>query len=146
MSEYTTHFYPKRKRRSPRGDSSKSLAREKAWQAFSLYIRMRDREVCMMGTMYNGCGGVVQAGHVIPKAKSRAVYFDEKNVFGQCSWHNYRHSKPEHVHEYQNWYLQTFGESAWVQLQTRAAVQREDFTIEELRKIKSYYEHRVMEL
>jgi hypothetical protein len=135
--------YPKRKRRKNRDSSSKSLAREKAWQAFSLYVRMRDR-TCLMGAMYGGCSGPLQAGHVIPKNRSRFLYWSEDNVFGQCSAHNSEHNR--NASAYITWYIKTHGHEAWLDLERRSRIFRKDHTLVELRKLKSLYEHKTIEL
>ena len=67
--------------------SNKQKAKEKAWKAFSLYIRHRDSldgEICMCCS----CGRIyplkkMQAGHFIP-GRSNAVLFEENGVHAQC--------------------------------------------------------------
>lgn len=57
--------------------TSRAKAKEKAWNAFSLYIRERDG-VCVT------CGGPAQqAGHFID-GRGNAVLFSERGVHGQC--------------------------------------------------------------
>lgn len=56
------------------------------------------------------CGnrdGILQGGHLIPKASSRAVRFDLMNLFTQCSVCNGRHRFNQSP--YINWYIRTFG-------------------------------------
>lgn len=71
-----------------------SLAKKKAWSAFSLYIRTRD---CIKTTGYAESGrcitclreyprlglGGLQAGHFVP-GRTNAVLFDERGVHAQC--------------------------------------------------------------
>ena len=53
--------------------------KRKAWTAFSLWVRNRDRGVCFT------CGGNGnQAGHYIPRSLSSFLYFNEDNVHAQC--------------------------------------------------------------
>jgi hypothetical protein len=57
--------------------SPRAKAKEKAWKAFSLYIRTRDQVCCTCG------GAVQQAGHFID-GRHNAVLFSERGVHGQC--------------------------------------------------------------
>lgn len=63
---------------------SRSKIEKEAWDAFSLYIRERDK--------YKGCiscgGPVEQAGHMISRRR-RATKYDEQNVNGQCRSDNW---------------------------------------------------------
>ena len=60
-----------------RKKSEKQKAKERAWRAFSLYIRTRDKKCCTCG------GAVQQAGHFID-GRHNAVLFSERGVHGQC--------------------------------------------------------------
>lgn len=63
----------------PRGKrSERAKAKEKAWQAFSLYIRTRDKRCVTCPT-----GMAQQAGHFID-GRHNAVLFSERGVHGQC--------------------------------------------------------------
>ena len=77
----------KAKKKSPK----KSLLKQKAWQAFSKYVRLRD---CLLttGTLTHGrcitCGKVfefssLQAGHFIP-GRNNAILFNPVQVHAQC--------------------------------------------------------------
>lgn len=57
--------------------SPRAKAKEKAWNAFSLYIRTRDKKCCTCG------GAIQQAGHFID-GRHNAVLFQENGVHGQC--------------------------------------------------------------
>lgn len=57
--------------------SEKKKAKDKAWAAFSLYIRTRDKRCCTCG------GAVQQAGHFID-GRHNVVLFSERGVHGQC--------------------------------------------------------------
>jgi hypothetical protein len=72
------------------------VAKRRAWDAFSIYIRKRDakrdelildgdRAFCIScGRDYPAFGvGCLQAGHFIP-GRNIKVLFDEKQVFAQC--------------------------------------------------------------
>jgi len=81
--------------------------------AFSLYIRNRDR-TCLMGQKLGGCQGPLQAGHLI-SARKLPTKFDPMNVFGQCSYHNFRHSNGD-PHSYVQWFVETHGYDAYAAL------------------------------
>lgn len=77
-----------------RNQKSISLAKRKAWEAFSLYIRTRDSllttgntEGCACiscGRWYSRTGtGCIQAGHFLG-GRAGAVLFSEDGVHGQC--------------------------------------------------------------
>lgn len=88
-----------------RSENSLSRHKEKAWKAFSLYIRTRDCLKTMdridMGKcvtcskVYPRTGvGCLQAGHFLP-GRSNSILFDERGVHGQC-WqcNHYDHGRP----------------------------------------------------
>jgi hypothetical protein len=57
--------------------------KKKAWESFSRWIRNRDKGVCF--TCNRPCEGAgYHAGHYIPRSLSGYLYFDERNVHGQC--------------------------------------------------------------
>lgn len=60
----------------PKPKKLKSV-KNKAWVAFSLFIRTRDKKCCTCG------GAVQQAGHFID-GRHNAVLFSERGVHGQC--------------------------------------------------------------
>ena len=69
--------------------------RGKAWDAFSIFIRLRDSigqpivgprigRCCTCGKLYPAFGkGCMQAGHYVP-GRSNAVLFEEHNTHAQC--------------------------------------------------------------
>lgn len=83
-----------------KGTTPYKKAKDKAWDAFSLFIRTRDaikttgsREFCRCYTCANivpttGIGSI-QAGHFIPSRKN-ILLFDENQVRGQCFGCNIR--------------------------------------------------------
>lgn len=90
---------------------TKTIAKEKAWKAFSKYIRVRDAyattgfdEMCECVTCYKlfpvtgkGC---IQAGHFIP-GRNNGILFDERGVHGQCYGCNgFGRGKQPRYHEY----------------------------------------------
>ena len=77
---------------------SLSWWKQKAWDQFSLYVRVRDAlrttgdihdcVCCSCGRVKPAFGrGCIQAGHFIPGRKN-SVLFSEVGVHGQCSWCN----------------------------------------------------------
>ncbi len=77
-------------KRSPlkrKGKSEFSKAKEKAWKAFSLYIRTRDKFTCYTcGKNLKG-SRTLHAGHFISRTHA-SVLFDEINVHAQCMYCN----------------------------------------------------------
>lgn len=58
--------------------SSRAKAKDKAWRAFSEFIRARDKHCVTCST-----GEAQQAGHFID-GRHNAVLFQERGVHGQC--------------------------------------------------------------
>jgi len=72
-------------KRSPlkrKGKSKMSKLKARAWKAFSLFIRTRDRFICITCGK-TGTGSFMNAGHYISRRHSSTM-FDEKNVHAQC--------------------------------------------------------------
>lgn len=66
---------------------TKSLGwyQHKAWDAFSAYIRARDKGYCITCKKDGFTGSNYHAGHCIPSAAGGIILrFNEKNVNGQC--------------------------------------------------------------
>jgi hypothetical protein len=64
-----------------------SLAKWKKefWKTFAIYIKKRDKGVCITCGKVGLSGYEYQAGHCIPAGASPLkLYFDERNVSGQC--------------------------------------------------------------
>lgn len=80
MGSKSTRNGPRRRPKSP----SRAKLEKEAWDAFSLYIRERDKDKGCIS-----CGGPVeQAGHMISRRR-RATKYDERNVNGQCKSDNW---------------------------------------------------------
>lgn len=70
--------------------------KKKLWKVFSEFIRIRDSQngigmciSCKKPVPYPNSTGAWHAGHYYPRsAKYSSLYFDEKNVNGQCSYCN----------------------------------------------------------
>lgn len=74
----------------------RSKLEKEAWDAFSLYIRERDKDKGCIS-----CGtfeGVMQAGHMISRRR-RATKYDEHNVNGQCSKCNWADKFVSGIHD-----------------------------------------------
>ena len=136
MAEIERIMYKKRprKKRKDRAPNRRALERE-LWRIFSLYIRKRDGR-CMMGDMFGGCSGPLQAGHIISRRKLPTKY-DELNVHGQCASHNWQHNRnPE---RYTVWFIRNHGESVYWLMVQRSMVFTKVLTIPQLQeKIKEY--------
>ena len=90
----------------------------RAWEQFSLYIRLRDAlettgtedylVCCSCGKTYPAFGtGCAQAGHFIP-GRSHALLFREKGVQGQC--YNCNHNLKANWVPYEEFILEKYGE------------------------------------
>jgi hypothetical protein len=73
---------------------SAKVAKKRAWDAFSLYIRERDgicvfhEEIAKRGIPAPcKCAGVLQCCHIISRSKA-SLLFDEQNVFAGCAGSN----------------------------------------------------------
>jgi hypothetical protein len=96
--------------------SERSRAENKAWKAFSLYIRERGLFRCPT------CGAVkpieqADAGHYISRVR-KSVMFDEMNVHAQCRKCN-RFMEGNHF-LYRKWLIEKYGEAEVEALETRA--------------------------
>lgn len=153
MSELTLIRFNNRKRRKKRhlnihklrletAKTPKQL-RNKLTEVFNRYIRERDGK-CMMGEMWSGCRGGIDAGHVIPISRSRAVRYDEENVFGQCRYHNLVHVYNDR--KYEAWYVQTYGADKFTELVKRSRAPFKNYTVQELKDLIAKYETKLNEL
>ena len=67
-------------------------ARQKAWKAFSEWIRRKDADhngyascvTCGLRTHWKE----LHAGHFLPRARGNGLFFSERNVFPQCHYCN----------------------------------------------------------
>ena len=119
--EYEVVRYKKRERKKRKvskitGEKiySRSELEDGLWDMFSLFIRMRDKNTCVLAHL-GGCSQVIQAGHVIPRTKKPTKY-DERNVYAQCKNHNYLHSKANNTHIYTGWFIEKFGAELYTEL------------------------------
>lgn len=93
--------------------------KDRAWKAFSIYIRTRDGFECMPAREYaTPCGGPIQAGHCIDKGQGAALHFDEEDVFGQCRNHNGEHRYKKQF--YHNWFIKKFGQEKFDEIVQRS--------------------------
>ena len=119
--------------------------RDRAWDAFSLYIRERDNwTCCCCGAVNyrNKSGKIMQAGHLITRQRASTL-FDEDNVFCQCAPCNNQHRfKPEIMTQ---WWVKRFGGEAYLKLCEKAwkVVQRR---ASDYNAIRYYYEKKREEL
>ncbi len=148
---------PKKKTKKPKAPSLSSL-KEKVWQEFSLFIRLRDAkrfeelfpeshntvECVTCKKPYPATGvGCAQAGHFIPGRKN-AYLFDERQVRAQCYNCNLRLKG--------NWppYLEymedMFGKEAVDHMRLVQRYEIVSFTHDELIEKRAYYKTKVTEL
>lgn len=109
--------------------------KRKAWQVFSLWIRMRDIGKCFT------CGrqgdiGSMNAGHFIPRNGHNATFFDEINVHCQCVGCNlWKHGN---LHEYSARLITKYGLDEFNKLMDRGRSIHQ-FTVDELLEIIKKY-------
>jgi len=120
---------------------SRSELEKGLWVAFSLYIRLRDKE-CVLKAL-GGCQGPLQAGHVIPRTK-RATKYSEDNVFGQCAFHNKKHKW--HPEQYELWYMQKFGSDKFMELKKRSLEPAKALNPKQLKDLTTHYAKKIEEL
>ncbi len=105
------------------------------WKFFSLYIRQRDKGVCI------SCGKTddwrnTDAGHYIPKTAGLSIYFDEQNVNCQCVGCNrFRHGN---LSQYAIALRKKYGPDILEELDKRRATAKV-FTIDEYRNLIDHY-------
>jgi septum formation topological specificity factor MinE len=60
------------------------VLKQKLWEVFSKYIKVRDKYICITCGQYN-TGSGIHAGHFIPSKKGGiALKYNETNVHTQC--------------------------------------------------------------
>jgi hypothetical protein len=119
---------------------------EKAlWDAFSLYIRTRDKFRCVLADEpgHRCSGNSLQAGHVIPRGK-RAIKYDERQVFAQCAGSNKHHGY--YPQEYTNWFIQKYGAALYNELSLLARQKTSAPTIEECKRLIKYYQDKIISI
>lgn len=114
---------------------SRSKAEKELWRAFSLYIRQRDK-TCVLAP-HGGCGGVLQAGHVIKRGK-KATKYAEDNVFGQCWAHNKLHRYYPEL--YFSWYAEKFGAEKFTELVRQSEIPTKVISTSEAQRLTKHYE------
>lgn len=140
----------KRTRRKPK--HGLSWWKEKAWNEFSKYIRLRDALdttgrsdfliCCTCGKQYPSFGkGCAQAGHYVP-GRSHILLFDEHGVHGQC--YNCNHTLKGNTHNYRDFMIEKYGiaETERIEMSRwNKTFKYRTFDLEEIRdKYKAKYE------
>jgi len=129
---------------------SKKTIKDKAWRAFSKYIRLRD---CLKttGTLTHGkcitCGKLLKisfcdAGHFVSR-RYNSTLFDERNVNIQCRYCN--RFLNGNLLEYRRQIVKLYGEGADIELEGKAT-EITKLTIEDLTNIEKEYKIKVKEL
>ena len=123
--------------------SERAKAKDKAWAAFSRYIRVRDALKTTGDTEYAACytcGKMhpiteMDAGHWITR-NHLGTFMDERNVHAQCRGCNrFGNGRPV---EYQEHLLEEYGPDI-LQVLTRAASESRKVTAEEYRDLERFY-------
>lgn len=120
----------------------KSLKKTTAWKWFSLYIKERDNWTCQTCGK-TGKGRFMNAGHYIQAFGHSAVFFDERNVYGQCINCNcYNNGESEKL---KNVIIKKHGKSVLNEL-LRKSKEYKQFSKKELKEISDYYRNKIKEL
>ena len=120
----------------------KHIYKKRLWQTFSLYIRQRDKGICI------SCGKEdhwrnTDAGHYIPRTAGLSLYFDEKNVHAQCTDCNrLRHGN---LTQYAIALRKRYGESILEELESKRSVLRK-ITEQEYVDLIDLYKKKTLEL
>jgi len=141
----TKGIIPKRKKQP-----SKKTIKDRAWRAFSKYIRLRD---CLKttGTLTQGkcitCGkllsiGFCDAGHFVSR-KYNSTLFNEKNCHVQCRYCN--RFLNGNLLEYRRQIVKLYGEGADIELENKA-IEIKKFTPQDLTELEKYYKLEVERL
>ena len=94
------------------------------------------REICLLRHPYCViCGrrdGVMQGGHLIPKARSESVRYDLMNVFTSCPKCNSRHRFDPHIMT--AWFVKEYGAEEYEYLvdKSRLTVGYKDWELDEI--------------
>ena len=127
--------------------------KEKAWDEFSKYVRLRDalattntKETllcCSCGKPYPAFGkGCAQAGHFIP-GRSHSLLFRERGVHGQC--YNCNHTLKGNWVEYEKFMLNKYGPEITTE-EKEAKYLLVKYTIPELMALRDKYKQKIKEL
>lgn len=112
------------------------------WSVFSMYIRLRDK-TCMMGEMFGGCSGALQAGHLISRRKT-PVKYNEMNVWGQCASHNWQHNRnPE---RFIAWFVAHAGSLEYLKLVALSRLPAKKLNPKELKDLTTTYAKKIEDL
>ena len=123
--------------------ASKKTIKDRAWRAFSKYIRLRD---CLKttGTLTHGkcitCGkllsiGFCDAGHFVSR-RYNSTLFDEKNCHIQCRYCN--RFLNGNLLEYRRQIIKLYGESADIELEDKA-MEIKKYTSQDLTELERCY-------
>jgi hypothetical protein len=136
---------PKKKKRA-----TKKTFKDKAWRAFSKYIRLRDA-LKTTGTITHvkciTCGKLLtisfcDAGHFVSR-RHNSTLFDERNVNTQCRYCN--RFLNGNLLEYRRQIIKLYGEGADIEIEDKAT-EICKFSAEDLTRIEKYYKMRVKEI
>ena len=127
--------------------------KKKAWDEFSIFIRLRDAlnttgrqdflVCCSCGKTYPAFGkGCAQAGHFVPGRKN-AILFDERNVHGQC--YNCNHTLKGNWPGYMKFMLVRYGREIVDELLHLNKTVRKYGTVE-LEEMRDAYKKKAKEL
>jgi len=117
--------------------TARQRAIKKADDAFSLYIRTRDKRCVLCGKETE-----LTAGHLITRSRW-SVRYDEDNVFCQCTSCNLKHEYYPEI--FTAWYISRFGEKKYEELVIKSQ-QPKKYTTQELLELAEYYKEKTRKL
>jgi len=133
----------KRKKKSPL-----TLAKDKAWKAFSIYIRTKGSIgnlntciTCRRMKPISAIGGL-QAGHFVP-GRTNATLFDERGVYPQCYGCNV--GKKSNPIKFYKFMLKTHGQKVIDELD-RLSGTTVKYTVQDYLKIEKKYKRKLVKL
>lgn len=108
-------------KKTTRKSKDKSMYKKRLWMVFSLYIRQRDRGVCISCEKPDHWRNT-DAGHYVPKTAGLSLYFDERNVHAQCTGCNrFRHGN---LTQYAIALRKKYGETILEELESKRRILR----------------------
>ena len=126
------------------GAHSRGIVRNQLWDAFSLYIRIRDRKLnggrCMVGKACLGLGLIEVAYHIEPQVSGDATRYDEECVVGSCAACNY--GEQCNRKKYRIWHIEKFGSELVNRLEEKSRTIKQ-YTTAELVEKRDYYRRKL---
>ena len=126
----------------------------KAWDEFSIYVRLRDSwtttrtlthaNCCSCGKMYPSFGkGCLQAGHFVA-GRTHILLFEEHGVHAQC--YNCNHTLKGNTHNYRDFMIAKYGEEETVRIEMSRFNKTFKYHITEFEELRDKYKQMAKEI